>query len=160
MAIQRLSHIGICVSDAERSKKFYQQVFGYEVVAAIKIGPEADALLGLKNSGFDAIYMQRPGEDTRIELLYFRSPGFEASQDIRAVNLTGITHLSFRTDDLLATVSQVKEFGGQFLDSTLTVIEKFHMKSCMVTDPDGTRIELLQAPGDPDSLPGQKPKQK
>lgn len=160
MAIQRLSHIGICVSDPDRSKQFYQQVFGYEVIASIRIGPEADALLGLKQSDFDAIYMQRPGEDTRIELLYYRSPGFEISNGIRAVNLTGITHLSFRTDDLLETVERVKQYGGKFLESTLTLVEKYHMKSCMVTDPDGTRIELLQAPGDANLLPGQRPSKK
>lgn len=160
MAIQRLSHIGICVSDPDRSTQFYQRVFGYEVIASIRIGPEADALLGLKQSDFDAIYMQRPGEDTRIELLYYRSPGFEVASGVRPVNLTGITHLSFRTDDLLGTVEQVKQYGGKFLESTLTLVEKYHMKSCMVTDPDGTRIELLQAPGDANLLPGQRPSKK
>ncbi len=34
----------------------------------------------------------------------------------------------------------------------------WHSKAVFVLDPDGLRIELLQAPGDPDALPG-KPQQ-
>lgn len=160
MTVQRLSHIGVCVADLQGAKDFYREVFGYESVGEIKIGKEADAILGLKSTDLDAVYLQRPGEDTRIELLYFRSPGFERAKEIRAVNLTGITHFSFRTDNLQETVDLVKKYGGTVLESSLTELKAYGFASCMVTDPDGTRIELLQAPGDPNILPGQKTKQK
>jgi len=155
MATQRLSHIGLCVADLERSKFFYQEVFGYQPVSEIRIGKEADALLGLRNTDLDAVYLQRPGEDTRIELLYFRSPGMDPATTVRAVNLAGITHFSFRVDNLQETIDRVKKYGGQLLDSTVTELKDYGVGSCMVTDPDGTRIELLQLPGDPDTLPGQ-----
>jgi glyoxylase I family protein len=154
-AIQRLSHIGLCVSNLERSTGFYRDVFGYKVVSTIKIGPEADLLLDLKNTRLDAVYMQRPGEDTRIELLYYHSPGVEISKNIRAVNLTGLTHLSFRTSDLKATVEEVKKFGGKLIETSLVDNSSYGIMACMVTDPDGLRIELLQAPGDYNLLPGQ-----
>jgi predicted enzyme related to lactoylglutathione lyase len=155
MAVQRLSHIGLCVTNVERSKTFYKEVFGYESLGKIKIGKEADALLDLKNTDLDAVYLQRPGEDTRIELLYFKSPGTEISATIRQVNLTGITHFSFRVDNMQEMIALVQQHGGQFLQSTFSEYTKFGIASCMITDPDGTRIELLQAPGDPNALPGQ-----
>jgi catechol 2,3-dioxygenase-like lactoylglutathione lyase family enzyme len=155
MAVQRLSHIGLCVTHIERSKTFYQEVFGYKCLSQIKIGKEADALLDLKGTDLDVVYLQRPGEDTRIELLYFKSPGTEVSAKIRAVNLTGITHFSFRVDNLQEIIALTQQHGGQFLQSTFSEYKKFGIASCMITDPDGTRIELLQAPGDPNALPGQ-----
>ena len=158
LTVQRLSHIGLCVSNLERSITFYRDAFGYEVVSTIKIGPEADALLDLKNTQLDAVYLQRPNEDTRIELLYYHSPGVEISKEIRAVNLTGLTHLSFRSSDLKATVEQVKKCGGKLIESSLIDNSTYGIMACMVTDPDGLRIELLQAPGDPHLLPGQSPK--
>jgi len=155
MTVQRLSHTGLCVSDLEKSKTFYREVLGYEEVAKIKIGPEADNLLDLKQTDLDAVYMQRPGEDTRIELLYYRSPGHSTSDDLRPVNLTGLTHLSFRTEDLKATVSAAEKFGGSYIETSLVDNSEFGVMACMITDPDGMRIELLQAPGDPNLLPGQ-----
>src|SRR5690606_19276777 len=100
MAVKRLSHIGLCVADIPRAEAFYTHVFGYKNMGQLKIGPEADALLDLKKTDLDVVYLQRPGEDTRIELLHFRSPGTEISAMVRAVNLTGITHFSFRVDNM------------------------------------------------------------
>jgi glyoxylase I family protein len=155
MTVQRLSHLGICVADLEKSKTFYREVFGYEQVGEIVIGSEADALLDLKRTQLDAIYLKRTGEDTRLELLYFRSPGYETNKEVRAVNLTGITHLSFRTSNAKETTEKAKQYGGQLIENSITDNLKFGFYACMITDPDGTRIELLQAPGDPNALPGQ-----
>lgn len=156
MAVLRLSHIGLCVADLARAEAFYTNVFGYKNIGALKIGQEADALLDLKGTGLDVVYLQRPGEDTRIELLYFRTPGTEISSNIRAVNLTGITHFSFRVDDMAEILAQVRQYGGKLIESSYSEYKSFGVASCMIADPDGTRIELLQAPGDPHALPGQQ----
>jgi len=155
MAVQRLSHIGLCVADIPRAEAFYTNVFGYKNIGKLKIGKEADPLLDLKNTDLDVVYLQRPGEDTRIELLYFRSPGTEIAGKVRAVNLTGITHFSFRVDNMADVLTLTKQYGGKLLDGTYSEYKDFNIASCMIADPDGTRIELLQAPGDPNALPGQ-----
>ena len=158
MNTQRLSHIGICVKDLKKSADFYLEVFGYEEVGKLSMVPgynqQADQLLDMKNCEFDALYIQRPKEDTRLELLCFKAPNYERDEAIRKVNLAGITHLSFRVESLDDTVELVKQSGGEYLSHTLVENPEFRVKSCMVTDLDGTRIELLQAPGDPDMLPG------
>jgi len=155
MTIQRLSHIGLCVANIQRAAIFYKEVFGYEIQGELKIGKEADALLDLKSTDLDVLYLQRPGEDTRIELLHFQSPGTEIAKKVRPVNLTGITHFSFRVNNMPEILSLTKKYGGQLIESSYSEFKDYGVASCMITDPDGTRIELLQAPGDPNLLPGQ-----
>lgn len=154
MAVKRLSHIGLCVADIQRAETFYGEVFGYKNCGAIKIGKEADAILDLKNTDLDAIYLQRPGEDTRIELLQFKSPATKISSEVRPVNLTGITHFSFRVDNMQEILALVKTHGGKLLEKSYSEYKDFGVASCMITDPDGTRIELLQLPGGPNLPPG------
>ena len=48
MAIQRLSHIGICVSDLERSRAFYCQGLGFQEAGELEVeGAPVDTLLAL-----------------------------------------------------------------------------------------------------------------
>ncbi len=152
MAVQKLSHIGLCVSDIKKSEHFYKTVFGYENCGELHVGKEADTLLDLENTDLEVVYLKRPHEDTRIELLHFRSPETEKSTKVRPINLTGITHFSFRVDNMQEILALVKKHGGQLIESTFSENKNSGVASCMVTDPDGTRIELLLAPADPHLL--------
>ena len=73
---------------------------------------------------------------------------------LHTVNRPGLTHLSFRVDDLGTVVSDVERLGGRVLAGSEIDNPRFSTKAVFVVDPDGLRIELLQTPGDPDSLPG------
>ena len=153
MTIQRLSHIGICVSDLDRSIAFYRDALAFEVLSSLEVaGPEAEQLLDLEPVALQAVYLERDG--TRIELLHFDEPGETGAPGPHPINRLGLTHLSFRVDDLDAALQAVESNGGQVLKKSRIDNPRFSSGAIFVSDPDGLRIELLQAPGDPNVLPG------
>lgn len=153
MSVQRLSHIGICVSALERSVHFYRDVLGFQELSRLQLkGPEPERLLNLKGGELQAVYLQRDG--TRIELLHFPAVGCERGDTPRPMNRVGLTHLSLRVADLDAVIVAIEQAGGTTLAETRIDNPAWGSKAVFVTDPDGLRIELLQVPGDPDTLPG------
>jgi catechol 2,3-dioxygenase-like lactoylglutathione lyase family enzyme len=66
----RVSHIGICVSDWQRSLRFYQEGLGFRFAHEFELKGEPSArLLRLRDVDFRAIYLERGG--VRIELLHY-----------------------------------------------------------------------------------------
>ncbi len=153
MSLLRLTHIGICVSDGERSLRFYRDVLGFTYVSELRVaGEPSNTLLQLDGVDLRAIYLERDG--TRIELLHYASPGHEGDGRPRRMNRLGLTHLSLRVDNLATTLEQLKKASVPILDRTHIDIPAFEAAAIFVTDPDGTLIELVQAPGDPAAPPG------
>ncbi len=153
MPFLRLTHIGICVSDWQRSLRFYRDVLGFQYLSELQIaGEPTDTLLRLKNSDLRAIYLERDG--TRIELLHYVSPGHHGDGRPRRMNQLGLTHLSLRVDNLPAMLAALKQAKVRILDDTHIDFSAFDAGAVFITDPDGTLIELVQAPGDPAAPPG------
>ncbi len=142
----RMSHIGICVSDWKRSMRFYHDVLGFEYVSELDVkGEPAATLLELSDVELHAVYLEREG--VRIELLYYPTPGHTGDDARRPMNQLGLTHLSLRVDDLDAVLPEVEAAGGRIVERSRIGIEAASTKVIFVTDPDGTRIELVQQPG-------------
>jgi glyoxylase I family protein len=141
----RISHIGLCVSDRVRSRRFYETAFGFRHVSDLDVDGELPSrLLGLKDVALHAVYLQR--DAVTIELLEYASPGHTDDVAPRVVNRLGLTHLSLNVDDLDALLPAVVETGGRVLDDT-RIDPGGGVKAIFVVDPDGTPIELVQRPG-------------
>ena len=154
MSLLRVTHIGVCVSDPERSLRFYRDVLGFRYLSELRVtGEPSDTLLQLEQVDLRAIYLERDG--TRIELLHYASPGHQGADAPRPMNQLGLTHLSFRVADLEALLNDLRKAGVRILDRTHIDIPAFQAAAIFITDPDGTLIELVQAPGDPALPPGQ-----
>jgi catechol 2,3-dioxygenase-like lactoylglutathione lyase family enzyme len=153
MPVQRLSHVGICVSDLERSQRFYCEGLGFREVSRLDVaGTPAETLLELPGASLRAVFLERDG--TRLELLHFFSPGASHAEAPRPMNEPGLTHLSLRVADLEATLAGLAAAGARVLEASRIEIAAARTRALFVTDPDGTRIELVEAPGDPAALPG------
>lgn len=151
--VRRLSHVGLCVSDLERSLAFYRAL-GFAERSRLRAGGEPAAkLLELPGADLAAVYLERDG--TRLELLHYASPGHVGTPARRPMNALGLTHLSLRVDDLDAVAEGVRAAGGRLIEASRTEIPEARTRAAFVVDPDGTRIELVEAPGDPDMLPGE-----
>ena len=138
----RLTHVGVCVADLERSVAFYRDALGFEEVTRAAFDTEQTArILGMSDVSVHLVYLVRDG--VRIELLGFGAAEVCGDGTARPMNLLGLTHLCFRVDDLDATCGRIAQHGGAVLDATGVVFDAGN-RGVMATDPDGTRVELIE----------------
>lgn len=136
-----VNHVGLCVSDAAASRRFYENVFGFTHRNTLKVGDEPAARL-LQVSppvGLTAIYLELEG--FVLELLHFDREGNDPARP-RSFTEPGLTHLSFGTADIRATCERVEAHGGQVLQDTA-----LGTTAVLVRDPDGQLLELLARDG-------------
>jgi catechol 2,3-dioxygenase-like lactoylglutathione lyase family enzyme len=140
--LQALTHIGICVSDIERSIRFYRDALGFRYVSELEVaGEPSDSLLRLRNVELKAVYLERDG--VRIELLHYGSPPRKPAPRPHEMNDLGFTHLSFHVTDLEGTLAALREAGATVLESTVVRIPGAGSLAAFLTDPDGVLIELV-----------------
>ncbi len=140
------SHLGICVSDLERSVRFYCEGLGFELAQAHTVGDEFGPLMELESVALQSRFLRRDG--VSIELLHFDSPGHLGEGERRPMNQLGLTHLSLRVADLDAVALAIESFGGAVVRGTRTTFgDDGALDFVYCTDPDGVRIELMRLPG-------------
>jgi catechol 2,3-dioxygenase-like lactoylglutathione lyase family enzyme len=137
------SHVGICVSDLDRSLRFYCEGLGFEAAEAHTVGQEFGGLLEIDAVHLESRFIRRGG--VALELLWFAEPGHTGPSDRRPMNQLGLTHLSFRVDDVGAAAAALAALGGTVHEHTRTTFGPT-LDFVYVTDPDGTRIELMRLP--------------
>lgn len=140
------NHVGHCVADLERSRRFYVEVLGFEPWYEF-VAPDATTarLLDLPEPvGLTAVYLRRDG--FVLELLSFADAGTNPPQP-RVMNDVGLTHISVSVDDIDATAARAVEYGGSVLERTNIGM------AVMIRDPEGQLIELLPM-SFRDNLPG------
>ena len=139
-----LSHVGICVSDLERSVRFYCEGLGFEQAESFTVGDEFAALMEMDSVQLTSQFLRREGQ--AIELLSFIHPEPEGERTRRPVNTFGLTHLSFRVDDVAEAATKLEELGGTVHATTRTTMADGVMDFVYCSDPDGTRVELMKIP--------------
>lgn len=132
----RFNHVGQCVTDLDRSRRFYVEVFGFEVARELQPPDQGSAeLLRIDPPlGMTACYLKR--DDFILELLHFEGAGVVPAEE-RVVNQLGLTHVSLSVDDLEAALAAVEANGGEVLADTNIGVAIF------IKDPDGQLVELL-----------------
>lgn len=145
MSVERFSHVGLCVANLARSQRFYVDGLGFRVASRLEVsGAPSDTLLELEGAQLEAVYLVRDG--FCLELLHYREPGAVGDAARRPMNALGLTHLSLRVGDVDAVARSLAAFGARVLDATRVENPELGATAIFVLDPDGTRIELVQAP--------------
>ena len=129
------NHVGQCITDLDRSRRFYVELFEFEEIRELQPPDDPSArLLRLEPPlGMTALYLQRDG--FVLELLHF-SDRPAGPYEPRAMNDPGLTHVSLSCD-LEKVLPRVVELGGEVLTDTDIGLGLF------VRDPDGQLLELL-----------------
>ncbi|MGO4258096.1 VOC family protein [Marmoricola sp. RAF53] len=144
--IQGFSHIGIGVSDLDRSIRFYTEVFGFAQLYRLDFENNEVATTMEQEGAFRSAMLLR--DDVRIELLQWVDVPATGSGERKPMTDLGFTHLSFRVDDLDELTERILAAGGAVVEETRTVLgdpaDPSSTRLIYLTDPDGTRIELMQ----------------
>jgi catechol 2,3-dioxygenase-like lactoylglutathione lyase family enzyme len=130
------NHVGHCVTDLARSRRFYEGLLGFTFEREISPpdDPSAQLLRLTPPIGMTACYLRRDG--LVLELLHYAQAGTSPHTG-RVMNEPGLTHVSLSVDDVDAVCRQIPDFGGEVLADTNIGFGVF------VRDPDGQLIELL-----------------
>jgi catechol 2,3-dioxygenase-like lactoylglutathione lyase family enzyme len=136
------SHAGICVSDLDRSVRFYCEGLGFEPAERYDLDSEQLPGLekGMEVEGPVSVVSQMiVNGPMKIELLYYpgRAPRGTPSN---SRGLLGLTHLSFYVDDVDRAAERLAEYGGMIVGGTRVDVG---IPLVFLTDPDGTRVELM-----------------
>jgi catechol-2,3-dioxygenase len=127
----RTGHVGLNVTDVDRSLPFYERVFGFEVQAEGKEENRRWAFLGRDGQLVLTLWQQ---SDT----------AFPASA-------AGLHHLSFQVesvDEVRAAERVLRELGAEFkYDGVVPHGEGAASGGIFFTDPDGIRLEIYAPTG-------------
>ena len=140
----RVSHVAIAVTDLARSLRFFTEGLGFEAGPCFESGDEVAAVSEVEPPvRMRSQYLTKDG--FRLELMGWEMPAVHGEAS-RFRNQRGLTHLSFEVDDIVAVEDQLLALGGHRLPDARVTVERQPADISLVflTDPDGTRIELLQ----------------
>ncbi|HEX3796777.1 MAG TPA: VOC family protein [Acidimicrobiales bacterium] len=132
-----VNHVGQVVTDIDRSKRFYVEVFGFEEWYELRLPDEAVVQLCSLTAPLRMSASYLTLGDFVLELIHYAAPGATASYQPRTMNDPGLTHLSISVDDIRATAERAAHYGG-------TIIEESDVGAAIfIRDPDGQLLELL-----------------
>lgn len=129
------NHLGVCVTELDRARRFYEGALGFRFWWELRVPDGAvGRLLQLQEPiGLHAVYLVLDG--LVLELLHYEE-GTHPPARRRTMDDPGLTHLSLAVDDLAAAVDRVRAHGGSLVEGTDLGA------AAMVRDPDGQLIEL------------------
>lgn len=122
---KNVHHIAVICSDYERSKKFYTDILGFEVIREVYRKERSSYKLDLSLNGVFT-----------LELFSFPNPPARPSHPEAA----GLRHLAFSVDSLEATVEQLSLKG--VVCEPVRTDEFTGKKFTFFSDPDGLPVEL------------------
>tara|TARA_R110000868_G_scaffold4211_13_gene26738 strand:- start:146391 stop:146774 length:384 start_codon:yes stop_codon:yes gene_type:complete len=125
--LKRIHHIAIICADYERSKAFYVDILGLDIIQETYRAERDSYKLDLGLNG-----------DYIIELFSFSNPPKRASRP----EATGLRHLAFEVDDIEQQVKVLIE--KRILIEPIRIDENTHKKFTFFSDPDGLPIELYE----------------
>ncbi|MEM0578543.1 SMU1112c/YaeR family gloxylase I-like metalloprotein [Flavobacterium polysaccharolyticum] len=125
--LTRVHHIAIICSNYEKSKRFYVEVLGLEIIREIYREERASYKLDLALNG-----------DYIIELFSFPNPPSRPSRP----EATGLRHLAFEVDDLDRIVAHLEK--NQIEMEAIRTDEFTNKRFLFIADPDQLPIEFYE----------------
>ena len=144
--LTRLFHVNICVSDMERSVKFYEQL-GFNKVNDFTLDdPSVGDALGLDARKLRGVFM-RLGDDENapvLDLVQFIDPQPQGTP-YPTLNNIGICRIAFAVDDIDKTYADLQEMKVEFVAPLNKVKgpDGGEIGVVCFKDPDGAILELV-----------------
>lgn len=128
MAIKRLEHVGIMVSDIETSIAFYTNVVGFTLKGKLD---HPNGTIKLAFLGFNE------EDETELELI----SGYNDQLPVEGK----VHHIALTVDDVEVEYERLKQLEVTFLDKEITTLPN-GARYIFFSGPDGEWIELFETP--------------
>ena len=139
--IKDVRHMGIVVSDMEKSLKFYRDLLGLKVKSLVdEEGEFLDNMLAHENVKNKVAKLYAKNGNALVELIDSKSYGNKKDRDFFTI---GASHFALTVDDLDETYDYLIKNGVKFTASPQLTPDGF-AKVTFCEDPDGTPIELVE----------------
>jgi catechol 2,3-dioxygenase-like lactoylglutathione lyase family enzyme len=145
--ITGVDHVGLTVTDLDRSIKFYTEILECSIVVEQeKEGGYLAAIVGYPGAHVKMAHLQPPGSSQRIELFEYRTPK-SAPRDLEPRNV-GNAHVCFVVNDLADLYERLVEHGITTLSPPVEVDTGVNKggAALYLKDPDGITLEVFQRP--------------
>lgn len=146
-----LEHIAVMCSDLERSKHFYADLLGLNVVGYVyHDGGAIDKMTATKGVYMTEYRLRAPGgpgtaegPGFTIDLIQWVRPAGEVKRPL--INDIPGAHFAFGVKDLVATYERLHAAGVEFVsDPVIFPDEEGGWRVIFLRDPDGFLLELVQ----------------
>lgn len=143
--VEGVHHIGITVSDMQRSFDWYTKMFGL-VPGPVNHGSGPELETGVQVEGAELDFSMIQIGSTRIEFLEYTHPEGKPFE-LRNCDV-GATHICLQVDDMEAAFRTLTERGAVFNGDPVTLQdgELAGSKWAYLRDPDGIQLEIWQWP--------------
>jgi catechol 2,3-dioxygenase-like lactoylglutathione lyase family enzyme len=143
--VNGVDHVGLTVTDLDRSIKFYTEVLECTIAfQQEKKGGYLAAIVGYPDAEVRMAHLQLPGGGPRLELFEYRTPP-SAPRDLEPRNV-GNAHVCFVVEDAHAIYERVLEHQVTVFSPPVEVDTGVNKGgfALYVRDPDGITVELFQ----------------
>ena len=139
--ITGINHVGLSVTNLDRSIKFYRDAFHLEVIAEQPFsGGLYEQIMGLPGTSGRAALMKNGS--LQLELFEFCSPQPKSRERLRSVHEYGISHFCVEVVDIEEEYDRLKRYGVSFHCAPLDF--RGEAKATYGRDPDGNIFELWE----------------
>ena len=139
--IKDVRHVGILVSDMEKSLKFYRDLLGLKVKSLVdEEGEFLNNMLAHENVKNKVAKLYAKNGNALVELIDSKSYGNKKDRDFFTI---GASHFAFTVDNLEKTYDYLVKNGVKFTAPPQQTSDGF-AKVTFCEDPDGTPIELVE----------------
>jgi lactoylglutathione lyase len=140
-------HVGVTVSDLERSVRFYTEGLGLEVAVRQTSAAEYLSMVGHPGVEIATAFVEAPCDGVRIELQEYRRVGDHGSREPGTAPV-GSSHICFRVGDVATALRRAEAAGGRRVTDPVDIDSGINGGGAAVylRDPDGYTIELFQPP--------------
>jgi predicted enzyme related to lactoylglutathione lyase len=145
----RYLHTNLIADDWQALARFYETVFGCDVVPPIRDfrAIDVEAGTGVPGAALQGVHLRFPGHGPAGPTLEIFSYSKNLPGTARAANRPGFGHLAFAVRSVIDARNEVLSAGGRAVGEIVTVTTGTgtQITWCYVTDPEGNIIELQAA---------------